>query len=90
MTSREVNNHAAESVPGHKLFQIYHYDACINLFIDIESNGKKYTRSLYHHYIATMISDLYKADIPSRSERIIRGRPRASNSPPVTEIGGDI
>ena len=37
-----------------------------------------------------MIYDLYKADIPSRSERIIRGIPRASNPPPVTEIGGDI
>ena len=37
-----------------------------------------------------MISDLYKADMPSWSERNILGIPKASNVPPVTEIGGDI
>ena len=37
-----------------------------------------------------MISDLYKADLPSCSERTIRLIPRASNLTPVIEIGGDI
>ena len=50
----------------------------------------KNTRSLHHHPIVTMISDLYKADLPRISGRIIRGIPRASNVPPVTEIGGEI
>ena len=33
---------------------------------------------------------LYKADMPSRSEITIQGRPRSSNVPPVTKIGGYI
>ena len=37
-----------------------------------------------------MISDLYKTDLTRRSERTTRGRPRASNIPAVTEIGGEI
>ena len=37
-----------------------------------------------------MISDLYKADLPSWSESTILWIPRASDIPPVTEIGGDI
>ena len=37
-----------------------------------------------------MISDLCKADLPRRSERTSRERPRAFNIPPVTEIDGEI
>ena len=37
-----------------------------------------------------MISDLYKADMPSWIERTKRGIPRDYNVPPVTKIGGDI
>ena len=37
-----------------------------------------------------MISDLHKADLPKSSERTIRGRSRAYNFPPITEIGGEI
>ena len=37
-----------------------------------------------------MISDLYNADLQSCSESTIRGIARASNFPPVPEIGGGI
>ena len=37
-----------------------------------------------------MISDFYEADNPRRSETTIWGSPRASNVPPVTEIGVDV
>ena len=63
---------------------------CKNLFIDIESDVLKYTMSLYHHPIETMIFYLYKAYMKRSSEITTRGRPRTSNTPHVTEIGGDI
>ena len=72
------------------LFQNVHSYACINLFVDIKRNGKKYSRSLNHHPKLTIISDLYKACLTRRSERNILGRPRDSNVHPVTEIGGDL
>ena len=75
---------------GMSCFRICHSDACRNLFVDIERNGKKYTRSLHHHPIVTTISDLYKVDLPRRSANTIQGRPRASDVPPVSEIGGEI
>ena len=66
---------------GMSCFQIFHTDACRNLFVDIERNGKNYTRSLHHHLIVTMISNLYKEDLPRRSERTSQGRYRYSTMP---------
>ena len=37
-----------------------------------------------------MLSNLYKAYLPRRSERTSQVRSKGSNIPPVTEIGGDI
>ena len=72
------------------IFQICHSDVCRNLFVDIERNGKKYIGSLHHHPIVTISSDLYKADLPRRIGRNIRGIPRAYNVSPLTEFSGDI
>ena len=45
---------------------------------------------MHHYSIVTIIYDFYKADLRSRSERIIQVRPKAYNVPPVTKIGGEI
>ena len=65
--------------------QFSHSDACINLFVYLESNGRKYKRLFYHQPMVTMISDFYKEYIPRKSKRTIIGIPRDSNVPPVTE-----
>ena len=70
--------------------QIFHSDSSINLFVDIWRNGKKYTRSLHHLPIVTMIYDLYKADFTRRIKSNIWGIPRAYNFPPVTKLVGGI
>ena len=43
-----------------------------------------------NHPAVTMISYFYKADTPRMSERNNQVRPRASDYPPVTDIGGNI
>ena len=69
---------------------MFHSDTCINLFVDIEKNGKTYTKLFHHHPIVTMIYDLVKADLPRGSESTSKVRPMDYNVIPVIKIGGEI
>ena len=61
---------------GMSCFEICHHDDCKDLFVNIQRGNSTYSRSLRNHPIRTLLTEIYKADLPRRSERTIIGRPR--------------
>ena len=60
-------------------FETAHYEQCIRLFVEVERNGQKYTRSVHKHPIVTQLNKFYDNLYGIREkENVIarRGRPR--------------
>ena len=60
-------------------FQRAHHQECHSLFHEVNRGGKTYTRLLVHHPKILTIGSLYNGDVPRRSERSRRGRPKRNN-----------
>ena len=85
---------------GMSCFEIAHHEECRNLFVEVNRDGKKYTRSVRKHPIATQLTKFYenlygigeKEQVTAR-----RGRPKSTEdsanargnptaNPPVDKI----
>ena len=83
---------------GLSCFQIAHHPDCNNLYYNCVRNGHTYIRSSNNHPILEKIKNLYAGDVPRRSKRSNRGRPKKEGEqlestrilrvspPPVLEI----
>ena len=83
---------------GLSCFQIAHHPDCNNLYYNCVRDGRTYIRSSTNHPIVETIKSLYTGDVPRRSTRSSRGRPKKEGEgvestriirvspPPVLEI----
>ena len=74
-------------------FQIAHHPECQNLFYDVHRNGQIYTRSLLNHVMIPKVQSLYECDVPRRSDRSRKERPKDTQEItqpilPLDEIDG--
>ena len=66
---------------GLTCFEIAHHPRCKDMFSRIERNGKIYCRTIPSHSVVEEVKDLYRSDLPRRSER---SRPPRVGRPPTT------
>ena len=81
-------------------FEIAHHEECRNLFVEVDINGKKYTRSVRKHPIVTQLKKYYEnLYCIGENEQVTtrRGRPKGTGdsanetenptaNPPVDKI----
>jgi len=68
---------------GLSCFEICHHEDCKDLFANICRGNSMYSSSLRNNPAKTFITEVYKDDLPRRSQRTTKGRPTkvAQNRP---------